>query len=137
MKKILLASLIGLAAVGCQNSTKTASNTLPATGTGSSVTDVTSTPAYTAPAPTPVQQPVIYDTPVTSATPSASETPVMASTSGKSAKSGSAYKVQKGDTLFGIAKKTYGDGKQWKKIQAANPGLTASSLKVGQTIQIP
>lgn len=133
MKKILLASLIGLAAVGCQNSTtKTAST--PA----NSPLDVTAaaTPSYAAPAPTPVQQPVIYDTPAVSSTP-AMESPAMASTSGSKTKSGSSYKVQKGDTLFGIAKKTYGDGKQWKKIQAANPGLTASSLKVGQTIQIP
>ena len=134
MKKILLASLIGLAAVGCQNNTpsKSSSSSLPPMN--SAVTDVSSTPAYTAPAPQPVQQPVIYDTPVSS-TP-ASDSPVLASTAGKM-KSGSQYKVQKGDTLFGIAKKTYGDGKQWKKIQAANPGLTASTLKVGQTITIP
>jgi nucleoid-associated protein YgaU len=54
-----------------------------------------------------------------------------ASTGGKS------YTVQQRDTLFKIAKDQYGDGNQWKKIAAANPGLNADTLKVGQTITIP
>jgi nucleoid-associated protein YgaU len=133
VKKILLASLIGLAAVGCQNSGSKTAGTLPPSN--SAVTDVAAAPAYTAPTPQPVQQPVIYDAPAVSSTP-VGESSSVASASSK-IKSGSQYKVQKGDTLFAIAKKTYGDGKQWKKIQAANPGLTASTLKVGQTITIP
>ena len=47
------------------------------------------------------------------------------------------FKHRKGETLYGIAKKSYGDGKQWTKIAAANPGVTPQSLKVGQTIVIP
>jgi nucleoid-associated protein YgaU len=129
VKKIVLASVIGLAAVGCQNNTKSASSTLPPTN--AAVTNVASPATFTPPPPMPVQQPVIYDTPAATATPAATEKPAPA------AKSGGTYRVQKGDTLFAIAKKTYGDGKQWTKIQSANPGVTASSLKVGQTITLP
>jgi 5'-nucleotidase len=47
------------------------------------------------------------------------------------------YKVKPGDTLYGIARTAYGDGKHWSKIASANPGLSAKSLKVGQTITLP
>lgn len=47
------------------------------------------------------------------------------------------YKVRKGDTLFRIAREHYGDGKKWQRIAAANPGLSPSSLKVGQVISVP
>jgi transposase len=39
--------------------------------------------------------------------------------------------------IYSISRKSYGDGKQWQKIAAANPGLRPENLKVGQTIQIP
>jgi 5'-nucleotidase len=47
------------------------------------------------------------------------------------------YVVQKGDTLFAIAKSEYGDGSKYKKIAAANPGVNAGALKAGQKIVIP
>ena len=47
------------------------------------------------------------------------------------------YVVKKGDTLFSIAKSRYGNGNQYTKIVAANPGLSPQSLKAGQTISIP
>ena len=47
------------------------------------------------------------------------------------------YVVQKGDTLWSIAKRQLGDGQRWKDIVAANRGLTAEKLKVGQTIKLP
>ena len=125
MKKILLVSSIALmAAVGCQEKK-------PAMQ--SSVTDLTPTPvapAYVAPAPVAVQ-PVSYDTTMTSntATPSYSSSPT--------GSIGGTYTVKKGDTLYGIAKKKYNDGKQWQKIASANPGLSPSTLKVGQTITLP
>ena len=53
------------------------------------------------------------------------------------AKSDGTYTVQKGDTLFRIAKDRYGNGAQWEKIAAANPGVNASSLKVGQKLKMP
>jgi len=49
------------------------------------------------------------------------------------------YTVQKGDTLWGISKKFYGTGKDWKKIEEANK-LTlpdSSSLKAGVVLKIP
>ena len=47
------------------------------------------------------------------------------------------YRVQKGDTLFRIAKSYYGDGNRWQQIAQANPGLTPASLKAGSTIVVP
>ena len=47
------------------------------------------------------------------------------------------YTVQKGDTLYKIARDRYGDGKQWQRIASANPGLSPATLKVGQKIAIP
>lgn len=128
MNKILIASMLAMAVVGCQNQSKKPS-------ANTSVTDLTPTPVapvYTAPAPV---QPVSYEAPTATATPSYGMTSANAtSTAGVT---GGSYTVKKGDTLYGIAKKRYGDGKQWQKIATANPGLSASSLKVGQTIQVP
>lgn len=42
------------------------------------------------------------------------------------------HKVKKGDTLWGLAKKYYGDGSKWKKLNGGNP-----KIFVGQTITIP
>ena len=53
------------------------------------------------------------------------------------ATAGSNYTVQKGDTLYKIARERYGDGKQWQRIASANPGLSPATLKVGQKISIP
>ncbi|HYG36933.1 MAG TPA: LysM peptidoglycan-binding domain-containing protein [Clostridia bacterium] len=44
------------------------------------------------------------------------------------------YKVAKGDTLAGIAKKNH---VSLKAIQDANPGIEPTRLKIGQTIRIP
>ena len=45
--------------------------------------------------------------------------------------------VQRGDTLWSIAKRTYGDGKRWQQIAAANPGVSPTRLRVGQTLALP
>ncbi|MFH1709096.1 MAG: LysM peptidoglycan-binding domain-containing protein [Planctomycetota bacterium] len=47
------------------------------------------------------------------------------------------YTVRKGDTLWAIAEAQLGSGDKYKTILAANPGLTANDLKVGQKITIP
>lgn len=51
----------------------------------------------------------------------------------------SSYTVKKGDTLWSISKKVYGDGNQWKKIQEANKAVLggSNSLKAGTVLQIP
>ncbi len=124
------AALALVAAVtGCQSSSnKTASNKMPITP---AVTDISPTPpssSYSPPVQQPVQ-PVVVAQPVES-TPASFTGGVAATTGGK-------YTVQKGDTLFKIAREHYGDGKQWNRIAAANPGLTPQSLKAGQKIVIP
>ena len=47
------------------------------------------------------------------------------------------YIVQKGDTLFKIARAKYGDASAVRKIKEANPGLDADHIKVGQKINLP
>ncbi len=47
------------------------------------------------------------------------------------------YSVKKGDTLWSIAKKVYGDGQRWKDIVKANPGLDPQKLYVGQKLNMP
>jgi 5'-nucleotidase/UDP-sugar diphosphatase len=50
---------------------------------------------------------------------------------------GKSYTVKKGDTLWSIAQRTYGDGKQYKKIVSANPSIKGDQLKAGQVITLP
>jgi nucleoid-associated protein YgaU len=52
---------------------------------------------------------------------------------------GRSYTVKKGDTLSRIAKETYGDASQWKKIHAANTALIKDPDKIqpGWTLQLP
>ncbi len=49
------------------------------------------------------------------------------------------YTVQKGDSLWKIADKFYGDGRKWKDIADANKGVLpdASKLKAGMVLTIP
>ena len=49
---------------------------------------------------------------------------------------GKSYTVQKGDTLWNIAQRAYGDGKQYKKIVAAN-SIKGDVVKVGQKLTLP
>lgn len=47
------------------------------------------------------------------------------------------YTVRRGDTLWSIAQRTYGDGQRWREIIAANPGLDPTKLRIGQQIVVP
>ncbi len=47
------------------------------------------------------------------------------------------YTIKRGDTLWSIAKQTYGNGQRWREIVNANPGLNPAKLSVGQKIAIP
>ena len=47
------------------------------------------------------------------------------------------HTIVRGDTLWSISSKYYGDGKKYRDILIANPGLTESKLSVGKTIMIP
>jgi len=50
---------------------------------------------------------------------------------------GKTYVVKKGDTLWAIAQRTYGDGKQYRKIVAANPSIKGDRVIAGQKIVLP
>jgi LysM repeat protein len=47
------------------------------------------------------------------------------------------YTVKKGDTLWKIADKYYGDGSKWKKIADYNKIKDPRKLKVGQKLRVP
>lgn len=47
------------------------------------------------------------------------------------------YTIQPGDTLWKIAKTKLDNGKRWKDIAKANPGLEPTKLRPGQVILIP
>jgi len=71
--------------------------------------------------------------PSMSATPGASSPTISAGPKVAAGK----YVVKTGDTLSSIAASQYGSVNQWKAILTANPGLKPSSLRVGQTINLP
>jgi nucleoid-associated protein YgaU len=120
--------MVALVSGGCQNK----SGGVPMS---SSAMDIDPSPAYTPASYTPAPAQPIYDSaPVVAS----AETPAYASSStGSGLGGGGAYTVKKGDTLYGIARTHYGDGKQWQKIATANPGVSPATLKVGQTITLP
>jgi 5'-nucleotidase / UDP-sugar diphosphatase len=91
---------------------------------------------------TPAPGPVAYASPVaySSPAPMQSMTPdpaLSSSASPAGAASSNSYTIRKGDTLWKIATAHYGDGKKWHEIADANPGLSPSSLRVGQSISLP
>lgn len=47
------------------------------------------------------------------------------------------YVIQKGDTLYKVADKFYGNSARWKEIKAANGNLSESTLQTGQKIVVP
>jgi 5'-nucleotidase len=143
----LAALTLAVAVIGCaKNDAATTEGGDPALNP--SVADVGPGPvpprepglAYTAPAASaPAAQPAepVWAEPSTPA-PAVTETPAAAAPAAPApAAGGKSYTVKKGDTLFSIAKEVYGNGNQWQRLTAANPGLSPSTLKVGQKIAIP
>ncbi len=120
MMALVCAMVMGL---GCSNK----KNDPMAMNAG--VTDISAVP----PAPIVVEAPVAaapVAQPVVAEAPGQAPAPEAAGAGGK-------YTIQKGDTLWKIASTSYGDGKQWPRIASANPGLSPSTLQVGQTIMLP
>lgn len=50
---------------------------------------------------------------------------------------GQSYVVQKGDTLYSIARRFYGSGNNWKTIAELNGITDPSKLRVGQQLTLP
>ena len=97
--------------------------TAPVAAAPDPVAGISATPAAYVPA-APAHAPVVTRTPG----PGPASSP---------AGGGKSYLVQKGDTLFRIAKTHYGDGNRWQQIAMVNPGLTPATLKAGATIMVP
>jgi nucleoid-associated protein YgaU len=50
---------------------------------------------------------------------------------------GRTHTVTKGQSGMDISRAVYGNANHWKEIEAANPGVSATNLKVGQKLVIP
>jgi 5'-nucleotidase len=79
--------------------------------------------------------PITYSEPI--AAPMDDITPATARSGSASSGAGKTYVVKKGDTLWAIAQRTYGDGKQYRKIIAANPAIKGDRVIAGQKIVLP
>lgn len=97
-------------------------------------TTPTATPTPT-PTPTPQPQPQPHSTMIPG--PAFDGIPMGPGPVLDNAQPGGAYIIKKGDTLFSIAKRVYGDGSKWRAIQAANPGIVPTKLRIGQQINLP
>ena len=119
------AAVVAVFATGCQKKATDATANGSVMDVGSGGYAQAQQPQQTTPV---APQPVVYD-----AAPAQPQPVDTAAT----AMAGGSYTVKKGDTLYGIARQRYGDGKQWTRIAEANPGLRPETLKVGQTIAVP
>lgn len=129
------AACVAVALVGgCQN--KASTKPVETAAVRGDVTDIRPMPSAT-----PAYQPSPYQAAAYSATPAASAQPISTETSttptAAIASTGNTHMVKRGETLYSIAKINYGDGKQWQKLASANPGVSPSTLKVGQTLVVP
>jgi len=88
----------------------------------------------TVPAPPPGSADIAATPPTVEAAAPAAPAPAEAA---PSAPAEGTHTIVAGDTLWAIAKKTYGAGSKWKTIADANPGVNANDLTIGSTLKIP
>ncbi len=86
--------------------------------------------AYEEPAP---RRPTVIEEPPVTPPPPPPPPPEPAGMTGQT------YTVQRGDTLYSIARRFYGDGKLWTRIDAANRGKYKShtDIPVGTVLVVP
>ena len=114
--------LAGFMAAGCQMNRPANDSALDLSGNA----PASAAPAQTAYAPAPTS-------PMQTAAPDPSSATINAAV----APSSNTYTIKPGDTLWKIAASHYGDGRKWKQIEDANPGISPNALRVGQTITLP
>ena len=123
---VLLAVSLGL--MGCSNKKKGTEATVlpppPPLESEPMPASLSAAPTPIAPAPAPAaqQQPVWNE--------SAPYTPAPVA-------GGRTYRVQRGDTLMGIARREYNDAGMWRKIAEANGLSNPNVIKVGQELVLP
>lgn len=106
------------------------------------ITVIASTAPAAAETATDAAAPAAPATPATPAAPAATETPATTApaapaTEAAAATAASVYKVVAGDSLWKIAKATYGDGLLWTKIAEANTLRNPNVISIGSELQLP
>lgn len=121
-------------------------STLDTTATpGGPMITIQTSPAETSPEPAPDESPVTYapiptapvvEQPVVQAAPTAKPTRPGAK---PTATNGRTHTVAKGDTLFSIAQRYYGNRAKWRDVYAANRDVmpNETSLRPGMQLKIP
>ena len=138
MKRLLACLAASVLVVGCSTAKKMPEPN-PMTDAATAPQPVAYQPTAPAPAPVVSTTPVAETASVTTGAPAAASPAVggSASSSSSSSITGHKYTLKKGDNLYTIAKKKYGNGNDYKKILAANPGLNENRLVPGKTITLP
>lgn len=75
--------------------------------------------------------------PANATTPAFTETTAGGGTAAMPGTPGGTYTVRKGDTLWSIAVRVYGNGQRWQDIASANPSVNPKRLIVGQQLALP
>lgn len=122
-----------------------ASGTVPAApAAGARPTTVATTTPATVPAATPAVRPAataasnVPTQPAASAVVANSPAPAAPMPPApKAPAKPTTYTVKAGDSLAGIWRSITGSERGWEKLQAANPGLDPSRLKIGQVLKVP
>ncbi len=123
--------IVGVSVVGCRSTSSDDSAFRP-------VDDLYPAPIATPAESDPFASPGVLNAPPTAAQPPVEADPVFSVSPTPTATAGGTYQVQKGDTLWSIAQRVYGDGQRMHAIVAANPSITnPDRIREGQVLNLP